>query len=88
MNQGEIGALVDLIRWVRREFGVTVWIIEHQMRVIMSICDRIQVLDFGQVIAEGTPADIRANRRVIDAYLGQEHGPLPDRAPPPGEEAA
>lgn len=72
MNQGEIGELVDLIRWVREQFRVTVWIIEHQMRVIMTICDRIQVLDFGKTIAEGTPDEIRNNRRVIEAYLGEE----------------
>lgn len=72
MNQGEIDQLVELIRWVRGQFGVTIWIIEHQMRVIMSICDRIQVLDFGKTIAEGTPEEIRNNRRVIEAYLGEE----------------
>lgn len=72
MNQGEIGELVELIRWVRGQFKVTVWIIEHQMRVIMSICDRIQVLDFGKTIASGTPLEIRNNHRVIEAYLGEE----------------
>ena len=72
MNQSDIGALVDLIRWVRQQFGVTIWLIEHQMRVVMSICDRIQVVDFGKTIAEGTPDEIRNNRRVIEAYLGEE----------------
>lgn len=72
MNQGEIGELVDLIRWVREQFRVTIWLIEHQMRVVMSICDRIQVVDFGQTIAQGTPDEIRNNRRVIEAYLGEE----------------
>lgn len=77
MNQGEIDQLVDLINWVREQFDVTIWIIEHQMRVIMSICDRIQVLDFGKTIAEGTPEEIRNNRRVIEAYLGEEVDDVP-----------
>ncbi|MCL4258948.1 MAG: ABC transporter ATP-binding protein, partial [Anaerolineales bacterium] len=68
----EIGELMELIQWVREQFKVTVWIIEHQMRVIMGICERIQVLDFGQTIAEGTPEEIRHHPRVIEAYLGEE----------------
>ncbi len=72
MNQGEIGELINLVRWVKDEFKVTVWIIEHQMRVIMNICERIQVLDFGSIIAEGTPKEIRDNPLVIKAYLGEE----------------
>jgi branched-chain amino acid transport system ATP-binding protein len=72
MNQGEISALMDLVRWVREKFKVTIWLIEHQMRVIMGICERIKVIDFGRTIAEGTPEEIRANPRVIEAYLGEE----------------
>jgi branched-chain amino acid transport system ATP-binding protein len=72
MNQSEIIALIDLILWIRNKFNVTVWIIEHQMRVIMGICDRIKVIDFGSTIAEGTPDEIRNNPRVIQAYLGEE----------------
>lgn len=72
MNQGEISELMELIQWVREQFGVTIWIIEHQMRVIMGICDRIQVLDFGKTIAEGLPEEIRNNPRVVEAYLGEE----------------
>ncbi len=72
MNQGEINELIDLIRWVREQFRVTIWIIEHQMRIIMGICERIQVLDFGRTIALGTPEEIRNNPRVVEAYLGEE----------------
>ncbi|MEX1018391.1 MAG: ABC transporter ATP-binding protein [Litorilinea sp.] len=72
MNQSEISGLMELIQWVREQFQVTVWIIEHQMRVIMGICERIQVLDFGRPIAEGTPDEIRHHPRVIEAYLGEE----------------
>jgi len=75
MNPGEVEQLIELIRWIRDEFKLTVWLIEHHMRVVMNVCERIKVIDFGEAIAEGTPAEIKQNRRVIKAYLGEE-GPV------------
>ena len=63
--------LTDFIRRLRSELGLTVLLIEHDMRVVMGISDRITVLDYGEVLAEGSPAEVRANPRVIEAYLGR-----------------
>jgi len=72
MNLGEKQALIDLIRWIRKEFELTIWLIEHEMRVVMNLCEYIHVLDFGATIARGTPQEIQGNPRVVEAYLGKE----------------
>jgi branched-chain amino acid transport system ATP-binding protein len=71
MNPNEVVALMDLIHFIRERFGLTILLIEHQMRVVMGICERITVMDFGEVIARGNPQEIQSNQRVIEAYLGR-----------------
>lgn len=74
MNPQETRELMELIRYIRSEFNLTILLIEHDMSLVMGVCERLYVLDYGQVIAEGTPAEIRSNKRVIEAYLGEDVG--------------
>jgi len=72
MNPNETEEAIKLFRRIRDDKGVTVLLIEHDMRVIMNISEHISVMDYGEKIAEGTPAQIKSNQRVIEAYLGRE----------------
>ncbi len=72
MNPQETRDLMKLIEFIRKEFRLTILLIEHDMSLVMGICERIVVLDYGQVIAEGNPDAIKHNPRVIKAYLGEE----------------
>jgi branched-chain amino acid transport system ATP-binding protein len=72
MNPAEIEQLMEFILWIRREFKLTILLIEHQMKLVMGICERIKVLDFGKTLAEGPPEVVRNDPHVLEAYLGEK----------------
>lgn len=71
MNPNEIDQLMEFIQWIRQEFKLTILLIEHQMKLVMGICERIKVLDFGETLAEGPPEMIQNDPQVLEAYLGE-----------------
>jgi branched-chain amino acid transport system ATP-binding protein len=85
MNQSETEDLIRRIRQLQDDFALTILLIEHQMRVVVNLCQRLTVLDFGETIAAGSPQEIQHHPAVLEAYLGKD-GELWDAAPEPGEE--
>ena len=74
LNQTEVAATLNIFRSIRRDFGSTILLVEHNMKAVMALCDRVVVLHHGQQLATGAPAEIRTNEEVITAYLGTRHG--------------
>jgi len=72
MSPAEMMTMTELIEEIREKFDLTIFLIEHRMRVVMGICEQVLAIDFGALIGEGTPAEIRNNPKVIKAYLGEE----------------
>lgn len=73
LNQTEVTGTLAMLERIRDEFGASILLVEHNMKAVMKVCNRIVVLHHGQFLAEGTPAEIHSNRKVVDAYLGHRH---------------
>ena len=72
MNPKEVENMLGIIRRIRDDYGLTIIVVEHNMKAVMTLCERIVVISFGQKIAEGRPEEIQTNKAVIEAYLGSE----------------
>ena len=88
MNPAETTSLMELIHFIRERFKLTIFLIEHQMQVVMGICEWITVMDFGEIIARGTPKEIQSNPKVIEAYLGRGSAVLSEKYRKTREHAA
>jgi len=73
LQSADVNELIELIKWIFEQFEISIWMIEHQMKVVMTLCSHITVIDFGRQIAAGTPEEIQNNPEVIKAYLGDDN---------------